>query len=796
MQREADDWLIDLALPAGGDSLTGMSTLFDGPEALDRLRDELAPSPVLPADILLSGDRQQPPPEPSLRDRVDEFRMRDQELRDDVAELNQEIAELTNLLNSPPVDPDASLEMISPHSVNYVDAPTLTQQASRKRMAAPRKPAAPKAPGGRGRKPAAPKTRYEPPKRPSPRQVLGPHAPRSGFSDIEFDVLDDEDRYSELLDSLVRKRAPEPPKYVPSSPEMAPRYMEEDDPDVDLAAFDDWNRKYLRAVLDHYEKWLASEGRGIGTKFYSPHDLRSPVMTLTSIEPVRVLDNGEPDESIEVMMDVGGEPRRMYADDLWTDLVPEGELKAALEGALPDEQRSLMRQRTNPNQMDLFKTREGRKTMHKALLIEGRLYRAALATAQRLDGRLPPMLAAAARRFRTAKTASSVQAATTEVRKHLDLYLERKGLPVSGESWATLAELAKQKVGGIGDKPWNVDVYPKQPLSGRSQPQTESSFASKEEADARAQEIMSKHPDMVARVKHVTDSWGPMKGGSRKRAGTYPLSEIERRTKAIPEQIKQYLGIAVDHPASRSLDTSTYQKSDDPEAGYDPSRWNPHGDVMGHLPSQAEGYPLVYYTGDGSPLCADCATAELDEERGYRGRGGDLEFVDTYWEGPTLFCENCNAELESAYGDPDEPEGEEVEASKKRRVARRTKKAAGGLDTFTRAYIEAALFAETDNSDESGGEPLDRNYGIEDIAPECLAQMRKDCDAFSSTHWDMIAADEERAGHDFWLTRNGHGAGFWDGDWPEDVGDALTEASKAFGEVNLYVGDDGLIYCM
>jgi hypothetical protein len=50
------------------------------------------------------------------------------------------------------------------------------------------------------------------------------------------------------------------------------------------------------------------------------------------------------------------------------------------------------------------------------------------------------------------------------------------------------------------------------------------------------------------------------------------------------------------------------------------------------------------------------------------------------------------------------------------------------------------------------------------------------------------------AGHDFWLTRNGHGAGFWDGDLSEDVGNALTEAAKKFGECHLYVGDDGQIY--
>lgn len=40
-----------------------------------------------------------------------------------------------------------------------------------------------------------------------------------------------------------------------------------------------------------------------------------------------------------------------------------------------------------------------------------------------------------------------------------------------------------------------------------------------------------------------------------------------------------------------------------------------------------------------------------------------------------------------------------------------------------------------------------------------------------------------RAGHDFWLTRNGHGAGFGDGDWPEEAGEKLSEAARSFGGV-------------
>ena len=122
------------------------------------------------------------------------------------------------------------------------------------------------------------------------------------------------------------------------------------------------------------------------------------------------------------------------------------------------------------------------------------------------------------------------------------------------------------------------------------------------------------------------------------------------------------------------------------------------------------------------------------------------------------------------------------------------------IDTFTKAYIECALWSSTDNSDpENGGNPLDDNYGMEDIAPETLAEMIADCADFQASNaTDLALAAEqgrgnEYAGHDFWLTRNGHGAGFWDRGLGA-VGDRLTKASKPYGSVDLYVGDDGLIH--
>lgn len=113
-------------------------------------------------------------------------------------------------------------------------------------------------------------------------------------------------------------------------------------------------------------------------------------------------------------------------------------------------------------------------------------------------------------------------------------------------------------------------------------------------------------------------------------------------------------------------------------------------------------------------------------------------------------------------------------------------------DDFTLAYLEAALWASTDDD----GDPLDQNYSFDDFAPEAIAQAAADCQEFQLkngfSYNDPQYSDEEKGGHDFWLTRNGHGTGFWDRGLKN--GEALAEAARAFGECHLYVGDDGKLY--
>lgn len=44
-------------------------------------------------------------------------------------------------------------------------------------------------------------------------------------------------------------------------------------------------------------------------------------------------------------------------------------------------------------------------------------------------------------------------------------------------------------------------------------------------------------------------------------------------------------------------------------------------------------------------------------------------------------------------------------------------------------------------------------------------------------------------GHDLWLTRNGHGAGFWDRGLGA-LGDRLSDAARSMGEADSWVRDD------
>ena len=100
---------------------------------------------------------------------------------------------------------------------------------------------------------------------------------------------------------------------------------------------------------------------------------------------------------------------------------------------------------------------------------------------------------------------------------------------------------------------------------------------------------------------------------------------------------------------------------------------------------------------------------------------------------------------------------------KMRKLPKITKKPSPYVDEMWRQYMETALWSSNDESDESGGEPMDRNYGVDDIDEDTQGAMLEDCENFYAFNFkDLKAWPADAAGHEFWLNRNGHGAGFWD----------------------------------
>lgn len=123
-------------------------------------------------------------------------------------------------------------------------------------------------------------------------------------------------------------------------------------------------------------------------------------------------------------------------------------------------------------------------------------------------------------------------------------------------------------------------------------------------------------------------------------------------------------------------------------------------------------------------------------------------------------------------------------------------------NVFEVSYLETATWSSTDDD----GEPIDANPRVSEaysqrevFSAEALRQVAEDCSAFLATGEELLRTalatgyDLGQAGHDFWLSRNRHGAGFWDRGLGE-TGDALHELATPFGEANLYWGDDDLLH--
>jgi len=125
---------------------------------------------------------------------------------------------------------------------------------------------------------------------------------------------------------------------------------------------------------------------------------------------------------------------------------------------------------------------------------------------------------------------------------------------------------------------------------------------------------------------------------------------------------------------------------------------------------------------------------------------------------------------------------------------------------FVSGFIEAALWSSTYEHDDcedcvEGCCNPNCDDGKHELSHKARKMLTEIAETFFDKHNALFTNDNlirplvcsvsEYAGHDFWLTSQGHGCGFWDGDWNEPASTILTEASKCVGEKHFYVNSNG-----
>lgn len=106
------------------------------------------------------------------------------------------------------------------------------------------------------------------------------------------------------------------------------------------------------------------------------------------------------------------------------------------------------------------------------------------------------------------------------------------------------------------------------------------------------------------------------------------------------------------------------------------------------------------------------------------------------------------------------------------------------------AYQAAVLWTETSDM----GNFFDLSFS--EVAQETIRGQVMEFITSNVEHirpfLEVTGLDWAQIGHDFWLTRNRHGAGFWDRGAAGPAVDALVESAHAYGEQSLVIGDDGV----
>lgn len=132
------------------------------------------------------------------------------------------------------------------------------------------------------------------------------------------------------------------------------------------------------------------------------------------------------------------------------------------------------------------------------------------------------------------------------------------------------------------------------------------------------------------------------------------------------------------------------------------------------------------------------------------------------------------------------------------------------IESVVRGYVDCLLWSEScrgsvptdDGHEHASDNPEDCDvsfytigYDVTDLAPEALKEIESDVTDFVTANTaDLAGMDPSDIGHNFLLSRNHHGTGFWDRGFG-DRGDRLHKASDPYGTTSAYVnGSDNQVY--
>lgn len=120
------------------------------------------------------------------------------------------------------------------------------------------------------------------------------------------------------------------------------------------------------------------------------------------------------------------------------------------------------------------------------------------------------------------------------------------------------------------------------------------------------------------------------------------------------------------------------------------------------------------------------------------------------------------------------------------------------FDLFFSGYLACAKWSSALYIEDTDGNLIsDDNLEGYYFSDEVLKALTEECCTFYKEYYDLILEFIDKAGtnmagagHDFWLTRNGHGAGFWDRG-AGIVGEILTDHADVYGGVDLGLDENG-----